>query len=74
MVVPDRAPIKRLFDLLVCIPLAARDGRREIGMCALPAGEGGVGDIEEVGDVCLGQAVTAELARLIGEGGPIAVG
>jgi hypothetical protein len=43
-------------------------------MRALPAREDGVGDIEEIGDIGLGQAVVAELARLIGEGGPIAVG
>ncbi|MEO9131872.1 MAG: hypothetical protein ABI240_11755 [Sphingomonas sp.] len=43
-------------------------------MGAAPPREGRIGHVEEIGDILQREAVAAELSRLIGEGGLIAVG
>jgi len=73
-VVADSALIERQLDTVVSGRLAFREGGGEVRVVAAPAMERGGGDLEEIGDLDVGQAMRAELAGLIGIGWPIRVG
>jgi len=67
--ITDRALIERQFDPVVRGRLAFREGGGEVRVLTAPAMERGGGDLEEIGDLDVGQAVRAKLAGLIGIGG-----
>jgi len=67
-IITDGALIERQFDPIFRGCLAFREGGGEVRVMAAPAMERGGGDLEEIGDLDVGQAMRAELAGLIGIG------
>jgi hypothetical protein len=72
--VAARALIERALDAIVGTRLAPGDGGGEVRPFAAPAIERGGGDLEEIGDIGIVQAMGVELAGLGGVQGPVAKG